>query len=138
MRRIYLDTNIYLDYAEDRHDRLRPLGEFAFQLLKRAISCEFEIVISKLLLAELENQTGSEIAFRMLAALKAKHKLINVNQDRSDTSEARNIARAKGVPWQDAMHAILAKKAGAELIVTRDAHFASLSDFLEAVFPENI
>lgn len=44
--KIYLDTCIYLDYLMDRKDNLRPLGEFAFQLLKRTFECEFEIIIS--------------------------------------------------------------------------------------------
>ena len=41
--KIYFDTNIYLDFLENRNDRLRPLGELASQLFKRSINCEFFI-----------------------------------------------------------------------------------------------
>jgi len=44
--RIYVDANIYLDYLEERTDRIRPLDEFAFKIFRRALECEFEIVIS--------------------------------------------------------------------------------------------
>ena len=53
-RLIYLDTNIYLDYFENRTDKLKPLGEFAFRIIKRAIDCEFKIVISSIILAEIK------------------------------------------------------------------------------------
>ena len=49
-----IQAAIYLDYWERRTDNQRNLDEFAFQILKRTVACEFEIVISDLVLAELE------------------------------------------------------------------------------------
>lgn len=52
-RLIYCDTNVYLDYFFDRRDNIRPLGEFAHQVIQRALGCEFYIVISDWVITEL-------------------------------------------------------------------------------------
>jgi hypothetical protein len=44
--KIYLDANIYLDYFENRRDNIRPLGFFAYNLIRRCIEREFRIIIS--------------------------------------------------------------------------------------------
>ncbi|MBD3304093.1 hypothetical protein GF343_03035 [Candidatus Woesearchaeota archaeon] len=51
---IYVDTNIYIDYFDGRTDYLRPPGEFAYQLLKRTFNCEFRIIVSSLVVDEIE------------------------------------------------------------------------------------
>ncbi len=38
MPKIYVDTNIYLDFFLNRKDKLRPLGDFAFELFKRTLA----------------------------------------------------------------------------------------------------
>jgi len=59
---IYLDTNIYMDYFENRSDGLRPLGDFAFNLLRRCFECEFSIASSVLVAKEAEhNGYGGEL-----------------------------------------------------------------------------
>jgi len=57
---IYCDTNIYIDYFENREDNLRPLGTFAFELLRRTIECEFTIVVSDFVISELEKYVEEE------------------------------------------------------------------------------
>lgn len=36
-KRYYLDTSIWRDYFENRTDRFRPLGEWAFLFIKKAV-----------------------------------------------------------------------------------------------------
>jgi hypothetical protein len=67
---MYLDTNIYLDYWESRRDSLRPLGEFAFSIIRRAVECEFEILISNLFLHELKERIKEEEIGEVLRQLK--------------------------------------------------------------------
>ncbi|MCK4327713.1 MAG: PIN domain-containing protein [Candidatus Diapherotrites archaeon] len=129
---VYVDTNVYLDYFENRCDRLRPLGEFAFQFFRRALKCEFEIVMSDHVMDELESVVSIETIDMFLEPLKKKNKIKLVFVEQAD------VRRAKRLPthWQDALHAVLAEKAGAELIVTRNANdFAGL---FQAVFPEDV
>tara|TARA_Y100000310_G_C20123847_1_gene552718 strand:+ start:141 stop:398 length:258 start_codon:yes stop_codon:yes gene_type:complete len=54
--KVYCDTNIFLDFFDDRNDHIRPLGEFTFQIFKRAINCEFHIVFSTHVKKELISQ----------------------------------------------------------------------------------
>jgi len=136
--RIYLDTNIYLDWLENRKDNLRPLGEFAFQIIKRTISCEFEIVISKLVIRELRKFIAEEQINNALQRLIQKKKLVFIDEEKGDFSEAKEMANKYQIPWQDALHAILAKRADSEFLVTRDAHLFNLYGFIKSVFPENI
>jgi hypothetical protein len=51
--RYYVDTCIWLDLLEDRTDGLRPLGEFAFQFIKKAMRHGDTIIYSSLVLGEL-------------------------------------------------------------------------------------
>ncbi len=135
---IYLDTNIYLDWLEGRTDRLRPLGEFAFSIIKRAISCEFEIVVSDFVISELSKFVNEKEIMGSLDILKRHDKLMFIKENPGDFKEAKELSAKYGIHWQDALHAVLAKEAGAEVIVTRDNHLSCLSDFIKAVFPDNI
>ena len=49
----YLDTCIWKDYFENRSDKFKPLGEWAFQFLKKALSEEGIIIYSKVVENEL-------------------------------------------------------------------------------------
>lgn len=51
--KFYLDTNIWIDYFENRSDGLRPLGEFAFQFLKKVVETNSVIYYSDLVKTEL-------------------------------------------------------------------------------------
>ena len=53
MKRFYVDTNIWLDFAFDRKDNLRPLGELAFQFFKTCRKNKWRTLYSELVLKEL-------------------------------------------------------------------------------------
>ena len=96
---IYPDTNFYIDYFEDRRDNIRPLGEFAFSVLKRAF------------------------------------KLVTVKQDYEDVEKARILPTHQ----DDALHAVLAAKAGAKFLVTRNIqHFLNVRHLIQPILPENL
>jgi hypothetical protein len=54
-KRIYVDSNIYIDYFENRSDKLIPWGEFAHKLFQRTFECEFKVIISSFIIKELNN-----------------------------------------------------------------------------------
>ena len=137
MTLIYVDANVYLDYFYDRSDSLRPLGEFAYLVFKRAMSCEFRIAISPFLVYELEKGVTKDKLDRLLTRLDNLDKLEWVFSDSGLKAEALNKARLLEIPWQDVLHALLAKKVGADTVVTRDKHLFSI-DFIESKFPENL
>jgi len=132
---IYCDTNIYIDYFENREDNLRPLGTFAFELLRRTIECEFTIVVSDFVISELEKYVEEEKIKELLQSLKRAKKLERVFKSDHDIQEAGMLSKNR----PDALHAVLAKKAKVEYLVTRNMKdFAEFSHLINVVFPENI
>ena len=140
MVEIYVDTNIYADYWEDRQDKMRPLGEFAFQLFKRAIGCEFIVYYSEVVLKELCKVYGLpekecfNIFFRDLA-IAGKLKFIEVNKEL--IVKAKELTKSKKIPLGDAIHALFAQKHGL-VLVSRDKHFEYLRYLVDVAKPEEL
>jgi predicted nucleic acid-binding protein len=122
--RIYVDTNVYLDYFLER---IR--SKEALNLFMDAIRCKYEVVLSEQVLFELDRLVDYKETVMFFQILKPK--LINVKADEDDFSEARKI----NTHFADALHIVLARKAGAELVVTRN-----LKDFssFKAKRPEEL
>lgn len=129
---IYIDTNVYLDYLLNRKDRLRPLGDFAFELLRQAIGCKYDLLISDILLIELRNNIEDERLTTLLNSIKQK--TIFITKEKSDVIEAKKISSDNR--W-DALHYILAKRGGAEILVTRNIKHFPFSG-LQIKLPENL
>lgn len=136
---IYLDTNIYLDYLENREDRLRPLGEFAFRLFQRTLKCEFKIIFSDLVNKELEKYIEEDKIRNILDDLKESEKLVDVAITSEDREKARMLTKDKKANFNDALHAVLAQKAKASTLITRNIeHFADFQDLIDIQYPESI
>lgn len=134
-KRIYLDTNIYLDYCEKRSDRIRPLNEFAYLIFKRSLECEFEIVISNFVLEEINKNLKNKTVFQILFTdLKKKKKLIYTEEKKEEYFKAK-----KHKNWPDALHAIIAKRTKCDYVITRNINdFLEFSDIINAKLPEEL
>jgi hypothetical protein len=132
---VYVDTNIYLDYIEDRCNLLgRPLGPDAFSFFVRAVHCEFEIIISKKVLAELYGNTEVEKTRMLFALLKKKLRSVDISSENETAAEALDKENKN-----DALHAIVANKNKARYLITRNKrHFLPYSHLVEPVFPDEI
>lgn len=136
---IYLDTNIYIDYFENRTDKLRPLGEFAFNVIRKAIGCEFRIIFSQLVMNEIEYNNHLKEMNNLIIALKEKNKLVNANVLDSYSIEAKRLSKIHKTSFNDILHFIIAKENKAEIVVTRNIKdFPTIEGFPEVVFPENL
>ncbi|MBW2986099.1 PIN domain-containing protein [Candidatus Woesearchaeota archaeon] len=136
---IYIDTNIYLDYFDGRTDRLRPLGEFAYQLLKRTLECEFKIILSSLVLKEIFYNSYEERINNFLPDFKSKNKIIKITADAKDIKKTRKICKERKTDFNDTLHAVLAHKINADFFVTRNLKdFYKLQDFVHLKLPENL
>ncbi|MBW3006256.1 PIN domain-containing protein, partial [Candidatus Woesearchaeota archaeon] len=114
--KVYCDTNIFIDYLDEREDNIRPLQEFAFIFFSRGWNCAFKLIISDWLLDELRRHLTEEQINRVLNNFKEKDKLIFIKEALGDRQKARNISKH----WDDALHAILANKANADYLATRN------------------
>jgi len=134
--KIYCDTNIYMDFFEGRSDYLRPLDEFAFQIFKRVENGEFTLIISDHLLYELRNHIEEKKITELLQPLNQKGRIIKIFKTREDILKAKEISKEN---WKDALHAILANKAKAVYLLTRNIQdYAGCEHLVEIKFPENI
>jgi len=136
--RIYLDTNIYLDYCEKRSDGIRPLQELAFSIFRRTLECEFEIAISNFVIKEIKNSKSSKeakiIMDCLFSELKAKKKVVYFEEKYEEVSRAKSYEN-----WKDALHAIVARRVKCTCIVTRNiSDFLEFSDILEPKLPEQL
>lgn len=140
VRKLYLDTNVYLDYWFDRKDNLRPLGEFAFQVMKRAVSCEFVIVYSIFVVNELCDilgMTKTECYDNIFKELGDKRKLIYITPEKGSKEEAERLMKRFNLSRNDAMHLAIAKDAGT-VLVSRDRHHQELKGKYDIHLPEEL
>ena len=136
---IYLDTNIYLAYLENRTDNLRPLGEFALRLIQRTLGCEFKIIISGLVVNEVERHVNVERLKEVIRSLKETEKLIRVGITSEDEIRAKELTKTRDTHFDDALHAVLAQRAKAKFLITRNINdFADLQDLVDIRLPESI
>jgi predicted nucleic acid-binding protein len=123
--KLYIDTNVYLDFFLERIK-----SKYAEKIFIQTISCKHQIIISDHLLMELTKNLDYKKATILFEILKPK--LINVMLDKKDKIEAKKLM----THYEDALHIILARKAGADIIITNN-----ISDF-ESLFktkrPENL
>lgn len=100
-RRFYLDTAIWRDYFEDRSDGIRPLGEFAFQFLKKCTESGAEILVSDAVIFELEARLSKERVKEIFSSFR--NIIRKVAADAGQVSEARKEwqKRNKALPLKD-------------------------------------
>lgn len=135
-KKIYLDTNIYLDYLLERKNLFNAdMSEKAFSVFHRTFLCEFEIVLSDWTSQELLKTIEPEKFLMLLNLLKAKKKLHLIRFTVSDIALAKKLSEH----YHDPLHAILAEKGNAEFVVTRDkVGFQCCEHILKAYLPEEI
>ncbi len=138
LKKFYLDTCIWLDYFEDRKDGLNPLGEFAFQFLKKCEKQNCCIIVSDAVVFELQARLSKENLAEVFSLFRKI--IIKVVAAPEQVSDARKEwkKRKKKVPFKDVLHAVIARDNNA-VLVTRDMHFFyELSSIVEAKKPESI
>lgn len=108
---IYIDTNVYLDYFYDRRDKLKPLGEFAFELLSKSVSCMYKIIVSDITIFELNKKLPKNKVTELMNWLSLK--TIYVNATKKDKDYARKYHE---IHYPDSLHIILAKKNNSTLV----------------------
>lgn len=134
MARYYLDTCIWIDYFEDRSDRFRPLGYWAFCLIRNIVRDKDIIIYSDTVEKELRSYDKDPASvFSMVPAGSLFKAAISDEQ----LSEAGNLSREFNIPPDDCVHFILARDNDA-VLVTRDKHFYSLTGKVDIRKPEEL
>ena len=132
----YVDTSIWMDLVEDRRGyNEEPLGTYALKLFAMIKAKKHKMVVSDLLVRELEsNYSTEEINGMMLPFQKIMEKVFVTTEQRD---EAKKIAGERNLPPGDVLHAIVARDNN-YIMITRDKHFQELEDITNHSKPEEI
>lgn len=135
MPTLYIDTNIYLDVLLDRKNIYnKDIADPAMKIFYRAAKCEFNIVFSSWSSLELSRQIEPGSTTMLFSLIQKKIKFIEHTKE--DIEKAKTI---NPLHFQDALHGILAKKAKADLLVTRDLKgFECVKHLIKTSLPENV
>jgi len=136
IEKYYVDTSIWMDLVEDRKGyNNEPLGEYALKLFALIKAKKHKMIISDLLIRELEsNYSIEEINGMMLPFQKIMEKVFVTKEQRD---KAKKIAEERNLPPGDVLHAIIAKDNN-YIMITRDKHFRELEDITKYYKPEEI
>lgn len=137
MAKYYLDASIWRDYYENRSDKFRPLGDWAFALLSKLIENGDFIIISDFVIEELEIKYSEQEIACIFGIIQRENLLIKIRINDSQAREAAKLCRERKVAFGDALHAVLARDNGA-VMVTRDKHFEQLLDIADIRKPEEL
>ena len=135
-KKYYIDTSIWMDLYEDRKGyNNEPLGDYAFKLLSVIKTRKDKLIITDLLIRELEiNYSVPEINGMMKLFEDIIEKII-INKEQME--EASKIAKERNVPSGDVLHAIITRDYDF-IFITRDKHFRQLVDICAHYKPEEI
>ena len=136
VEKYYIDTSIWMDIYEDRNGfNQEPLGDFALKLFNLINTRKKTLIISDLLIAELQMNYSVEEINGMIKPFEHVIEKIISSEDQKD--EAQKIGQERNLPPGDVLHAIIARDNNA-ILVTRDKHFRDLRDISEHKKPEDI
>jgi predicted nucleic acid-binding protein len=132
----YIDSCIWRDYFENRSDKFRPLGEWAFTLLKKIIQDNNLIIYSDLVEEELQI-TYSEKEIKNIFSIIPNKILIKVETSAKQLKEAIKLSKEFNIPTKDALHVILARDNNS-ILITRDKHFYEIEKQITIRKPEEL
>ena len=136
-KKYYFDTSIWRDYFENRKDNFRPLGEWAFELIKKMVENNDALLYSDVVITELRAYFSEEEVSRIFAIARSENILVKVYPSEKQESEASRLCKMRKIPFNDVLQAILARDNQA-VLVTRDKHFLQLNDLADSKKPEEL
>lgn len=134
--RYYVDTSIWMDLYEYRrgYDG-EPLGDFALRLLGRIRAEQDVLVVTDLLFKELKANYSLEEVMRIFKPFEGIIEKVPITRAQCD--EAWAIAKERGIPEGDVLHAVVSRD-NSLILVTRDNHFRALEDVCRHYKPEEL
>ena len=138
MTKVYCDTNVYVDLFQNRKQRFQDFAEFALAFFQRVRDEEYVLVISDWVYTEIKKPhiMGSDNELKELLSSFEEHQKIHVEKTREDVVKAKELSPNN---FDDALHVILAKKADAIYLVTRNIKdFEEFRDIIEIDLPERL
>ena len=131
----YIDTAIWRDLHENRSDRFRPLGDWAFELFKKIRKDKGKILYSNLIIDELSIAYNKEIIKKLFEDISELLEKVEIKKEQ--IKEAKKLNKELKIPFGDVLHGILARDNNA-IMITRDHHFEELQGMVDVKKPEEL
>ena len=132
----YFDTSIWLDLFENRDEPNLPKGRWANELVAKIISEGGRIVYSNLTIKELRFNGYNE--YDLYGRFQEiRYLLIYVRVSTEQHGRAKDLSKKRELPIGDAIHALVARGAGA-VLVALDHDFKKLLDIIEYKKPQDL
>ena len=135
VRRYYVDTAIWRDLHENRKDKSKNLGEFAFESFKKIRANKEKIIYSDFVVEELSHAYDKQTIDKLFKGVSELLEKVEINEEQ--LKEAANLSKELNIPLGDAVHGILARDTNA-IMVTRDHHFRKLKGKITIKKPEEL
>ncbi len=138
MQLVYCDTCVYIDYYEWRPGKnWLHFGEEAKRLFDQIESGYYGIIVSDHLAFQLR---GFKRYNEFVEKMRQKGQLVEIHKTQEDKRKANeHVKNNPEAEFEDAVHAELAIRAGADFFVTRNIeHFGSYGSKLRICFPEHV
>ncbi len=135
-QKYYLGACIWRDYFENRSDKFRPLGDWAFRLISKIVKENDLFVFSDRLTKELETQYSPE-ELNKLFSIIPENLIIRLETNEKQAKEAFELKTQLNIPFGDALHAIHARDSNS-ILVSRDKHFYELTEHITLKKPEDL
>lgn len=136
-KRYYLDACIWRDFYENREDKFRPLGEWAFEMFRMIKENKFLVLYSDLTVDELSRDFNPEQIKDIFKIILEEGLLKKIELNKQQFQEAAKLKKERNLPFGDCLHALIARDNQA-VMITRDAHFEELQDVVESFKPEDL
>lgn len=131
--RIYCDTCVYRDLFEGRKGRWLDFGEVALNVFKQVKDKKYNLVISSWVIDEFKKYKNEKILLDFIKTFE-EQSIIRIEKTKEDEDQARKLSKTN---YPDALHIILAKKANAIYLVTRNIDdFSEFRHLIEITKPE--
>ncbi|MBI4154938.1 PIN domain-containing protein [Candidatus Woesearchaeota archaeon] len=129
----YFDTSIWIDF----YDKRGYNGEVAKKLLEKIILQDDFVLSSDVVAIELKKLSFSKYEINQIFSIAKPNHVKKIHSTKNQLEEAKRLAKQRNIPLSDALHAILARDNGAQLI-SRDWDFEKLKDITSAKKPEDL
>ena len=131
--KIYCDTCIYRDLFEGRKGRWIDFADVALDVFRAVKEKKYTLIISDWVIDEFKKYKDVEVLNEFIDSFK-EESIIKIERTKDDKIQAKKLSKTN---YDDALHVILAKKANAVYLVTRNIKdFDEFRDLIEITTPE--
>jgi len=130
MRRIYIDSDVFLNTWFREMHKWTPVFHYAERILEKIIDCTFFLIISDLTLEELSKKIPlpvSRVKSEYFSEYERRQKLKVVEVTRDVSDEASRLPTHHA----DAIHALVARRENALLVTRNIRHYRNVARILK-------